>query len=640
MEGFSEDERLAYKSIIYANVLSSMRNVLHAVTTFDDAVGEAVADAAARVLSEEDDYYSGPITAKVGDDLKALWADEAVQRAFARQSEYQLNDSAKYYFENVDRISSADYVPSEQDVLRSRAKTTGIIETEFEVNSVKFRMCDVGGQRSERKKWMHCVAADTAVSLATGTSLSIGQLAAAAVPPADVLGLDNGKVSSVPAIEVWETGRRAVVQVHLADGTSLTCTPDHRIATAADEWTDAADLTPGTSTVVVSPIVTPSTGAAATPLVALAAARLAGAVAGAVAAAAAAAGDDDDDDVLVVSCAPDAAAVVADVRAVAPDVDFCLHEKDGKAVLPAAVRALLPTEAALPVGSPEATEFVAAWLGQRVRVAASGLVAGVGGAPLLVRSALSLDVAQTTTDAATVAAAGGIRYAMSQAALLGAAAAARRLVSSNVAATVADGLALLGASAWFDEAGGPCCAGGAPTLSVPVTAVEPLAEPQQVFDIAVSSTSHSFVANSIVAHNCFQDVTACIFCVALSEYDLKLYEDDKTNRMHESLKLFKEICNSKWFASTAMILFLNKRDLFEEKIKKTDLSVCFPEYTGGNDAEAALTFITDKFLAQNENPRKPIYPHAVCATDTDNVQRVFDATQDVVLRRALEDPMM
>src|SRR5690348_4280015 len=68
-----------------------------------------------------------------------------------------------------------------------------------------------------------------------------------------------------------------------------------------------------------------------------------------------------------------------------------------------------------------------------------------------------------------------------------------------------------------------------------------------------------------------QDVTAVIFCVALSEYDLKLYEDDTTNRMHESLKLFKEICNSKWFVDTAVILFLNKKDLFAEKIKKTDL---------------------------------------------------------------------
>lgn len=80
--------------------------------------------------------------------------------------------------------------------------------------------------------------------------------------------------------------------------------------------------------------------------------------------------------------------------------------------------------------------------------------------------------------------------------------------------------------------------------------------------------------------HCFQDVTAVIFCVALSEYDLKLYEDDTTNRMQESLKLFKEICNNKWFTKTSMILFLNKKDLFEEKINRVDLAMCFPEYSG------------------------------------------------------------
>jgi len=73
----------------------------------------------------------------------------------------QLTDSVlpplRYsYFENVERIAAEDYTPSELDLLRSRAKTTGIIETDFKVGDVQFRMVDVGGQRSERKKWMHC----------------------------------------------------------------------------------------------------------------------------------------------------------------------------------------------------------------------------------------------------------------------------------------------------------------------------------------------------------------------------------------------------------------------------------------------------------------------------------------------------
>lgn len=50
--------------------------------------------------------------------------------------------------------------------------------------------------------------------------------------------------------------------------------------------------------------------------------------------------------------------------------------------------------------------------------------------------------------------------------------------------------------------------------------------------------------------------------------------------MQESLKLFDSICNNKWFTDTSIILFLNKKDLFEDKIPKSPLTICFPEYTG------------------------------------------------------------
>ena len=50
--------------------------------------------------------------------------------------------------------------------------------------------------------------------------------------------------------------------------------------------------------------------------------------------------------------------------------------------------------------------------------------------------------------------------------------------------------------------------------------------------------------------------------------------------MQESLKLFDSICNNKWFGDTSIILFLNKKDLFEEKILRSPLTICFPEYTG------------------------------------------------------------
>lgn len=56
-----------------------------------------------------------------------------------------------------------NYVPTDQDVLRSRVKTTGITETTFVIGDLTYRMFDVGGQRSERKKWIHCFENVTAI---------------------------------------------------------------------------------------------------------------------------------------------------------------------------------------------------------------------------------------------------------------------------------------------------------------------------------------------------------------------------------------------------------------------------------------------------------------------------------------------
>ena len=50
--------------------------------------------------------------------------------------------------------------------------------------------------------------------------------------------------------------------------------------------------------------------------------------------------------------------------------------------------------------------------------------------------------------------------------------------------------------------------------------------------------------------------------------------------MVESMRLFESICNSKWFINTSMILFLNKKDLFAEKIKKVSIKIAFPDYDG------------------------------------------------------------
>uniref|UniRef100_A0A3Q3XBW4 Uncharacterized protein n=1 Tax=Mola mola TaxID=94237 RepID=A0A3Q3XBW4_MOLML len=138
--------------------------------------------------------------------------------------------------------------------------------------------------------------------------------------------------------------------------------------------------------------------------------------------------------------------------------------------------------------------------------------------------------------------------------------------------------------------------------------------------------------------HCFEGVTCIIFIAALSAYDMVLVEDDEVNRMHESLHLFNSICNHRYFAATSIVLFLNKKDVFVEKIKKAHLSMCFPEYDGPNTYEDAGNYIKVQFLDLNmRRDIKEIYSHMTCATDTENVKFVFDAVTDIIIKENLKD---
>ena len=65
---------------------------------------------------------------------------------------HRLNDSTRYFFERAADILSPAYLPTEQDSLRARVRTTGIVQQHFEIHERKYTMFDVGGQRNERRK--------------------------------------------------------------------------------------------------------------------------------------------------------------------------------------------------------------------------------------------------------------------------------------------------------------------------------------------------------------------------------------------------------------------------------------------------------------------------------------------------------
>lgn len=135
--------------------------------------------------------------------------------------------------------------------------------------------------------------------------------------------------------------------------------------------------------------------------------------------------------------------------------------------------------------------------------------------------------------------------------------------------------------------------------------------------------------------HCFEDVSAIMFIGSLAEYDLMLAEDRTRNRLNESLDLFEGIINLPWFREAPIILFLNKNDLFIEKVTRVDIGTFFPLYHGGLDYNAGLQFIQTNFFQRNRNNQKTIYCHVTNATDTELFKFVWKSTKHMILEKNL-----
>ena len=96
------------------------------------------------------------ISAEIGEKMRLLWWDDGFQECLKCTVEYQLSDSAPCHFQRMDKILDHSYTPNEQDVLHSHIQTTEIVETTFTSGNITYQLFDVGGQQSERRKWLHC----------------------------------------------------------------------------------------------------------------------------------------------------------------------------------------------------------------------------------------------------------------------------------------------------------------------------------------------------------------------------------------------------------------------------------------------------------------------------------------------------
>jgi len=100
-KGFPENERKTYTNIIFNNVLVSMRTLCKHASKYRDVDSSLLES---KAILEQEMKEDQPITPDLATHIKKLWADPGILQTFEHQNEFQLTDSAKYFFDKIDTV--------------------------------------------------------------------------------------------------------------------------------------------------------------------------------------------------------------------------------------------------------------------------------------------------------------------------------------------------------------------------------------------------------------------------------------------------------------------------------------------------------------------------------------------------------
>ncbi|KAJ8005976.1 hypothetical protein DPEC_G00123480 [Dallia pectoralis] len=664
--GYTDEDKRGFIKLVYQNIFTSMQSMIRATETLRIPYKYEHNKGNANVVREVDVEKVCTFENPYIDAIKCLWNDPGIQEAFDRRREYQLSDSTKYYMNALDRIAQSSYVPTQQDVLRVRVPTTGIIEYPFDLQSVIFRMVDVGGQRSERRKWIHCFENVTSIMFL----VALSEYDQVLVESDNENRMEESKAlfrtiitypwfqnsSVILFLNKKDLLEEKIMYSHLVDYFPEYDGPQ-RDAQAGREFILKmfVDLNPDSDKIIYSHF----TCATDTENIRFVFAAV-------------------KDTILQLNLkeynlvtSPGQYEQLKGTRwtvTASMMARCCLstEEKENQRINQEIDKQLRRDKKdsrrelkLLLLGTGES--------GKSTFIKQMRIIHGTGYTDEDKRGFIKLVYQNIFTSMQSMIRAMqdlDISYADAQNKDLGSMLCGVEVdMVTDLETSHADAIKSL----WNDSGIQECYQRRreyqlSDSTKYYLSDFDRIADPsylptqQDILRVRVPTTGiieYPFDMENVIFRmvdvggqrserrkwiHCFENVTSIIFLVALSEYDQVLAECDNENRMEESKALFKTIITYPWFQRSSVILFLNKTDILDEKITHSHLVNYFPEYTGPqNDPKPAREFIVKMYQDQNPDKEKTVYSHFTCATDTENIRFVFVAVKDTILRHNLKE---
>lgn len=151
---FNREEHISFAKKTRANIVRGMLIILEAMECLNIPLQHRGSDCHAQILRQvaqvNDEYPE-----EVAEAVTHLWADAGIQEAFRQRCGYQLLENLPYFAGRVQQVIRPGYIPSREDVLRLWTHTEGIWETTLDLDDAIVKFFDMGGNRSQQRKWIH-----------------------------------------------------------------------------------------------------------------------------------------------------------------------------------------------------------------------------------------------------------------------------------------------------------------------------------------------------------------------------------------------------------------------------------------------------------------------------------------------------
>lgn len=135
-------------------------------------------------------------------------------------------------------------------------------------------------------------------------------------------------------------------------------------------------------------------------------------------------------------------------------------------------------------------------------------------------------------------------------------------------------------------------------------------------------------------YRCFDVMRSILFFAASNEFDQFVSDEQRQNRLVESMDIFELICNNKALVNVSVILFLNKTDLLAEKIVNSSIADYFPVFSGNpHSLTDVQQFEISLFDHRRKDRSQLLYHHFTTAVDTENCLMVFRDVRDTILQQ-------